>query len=789
MLSQWLSSRVPFVSRIGPIPQRVELPLGEIWVSRNHDGVAEIWAERPELFMAGLGYMHGVDRRLQILVTRLVYKGQLSEKLRADPESIAIDKFMRSIDFWGAASRQAQEASQRLRYQFSYYIVGLTQAMRQFGVPLELRALGIHQIESWSLEDSLTIMLLMSYIGLAQSQQDAQKLIYESLARGIPPERLRNLFSPYLDELQDEHIELYKKVRFGPSAIPASLLADHLVPTLRGSNNWALSPRRCSDHGPLIAGDPHLEINRLPALWYECIGHLPQEDLSGITVPGVPAIIMGRNRNLAFNFTYGYLDMIDHFVEECQNGKFRRDNEWFDFHRRDVQIKPKGKPPVEFTVYESDIGPLELPEDELRPKDGFYLSRRFGPAEGGLCDTLERIIDLGLCDHVKQAQEISSEIITSCNWIFADRQGNIGYQQSGYAPRRVGSGLIAYPAWEYKYHWQGRRSGSELHRITNPPSGLIVTANEAINPDPTSQSPDPGAVSPAQDSATDASPIVVCNLSGAKYRKERILELLSNRDDLSVDDCKELLLDLRSLQAERIMKHLRPYLPSDRRAELLMQWNCQYRTDSKAPTLFEAIYEQWLLRCFGDRLFGREAWEAITKRSYLFTVYFQYFDDILLGDSAKRWWSDHEHDRIIQQSIAATWSRYPRLIQIPVWGKVNRMDMRHILLGSKAPSILRLNRGPISLPGGRATIRQSQIYQAGGRPIVTGVSHRMVCDLNSSRLHTTLPGGPSDRSLSPWYDNDLTRWSKGFFKTLQLDNPRPEPKPSNRPKYFPRKDD
>ena len=108
------------------------------------------------------------------------------------------------------------------------------------------------------------------------------------------------------------------------------------------------------------------------------------------------------------------------------------------------------------------------------------------------------------------------------------------------------------------------------------------------------------------------------------------------------------------------------------------------------------------------------------------------------------------------------------------WGKRNTIPLTHILFGGKLPRFLGFDRGPIELPGGRATVHQGQVFRSGGRQTSFAPSLRILVDMGSDVLHSNLPGGPSDRRFSKWYASDLGPWLRGEYKCLAPGDESPD---------------
>ena len=164
----------------------------------------------------------------------------------------------------------------------------------------------LHIPQAWKPEHSLLIVRLMSYVGLAQTQEDVERLILQSLNQAIDNTKLKSLFGDHLDGLNPERIERLRQLKYIRKGIPFEIKALNSLPKLLASNNWVLSPAKTKGRKALLCCDPHLEVNRLPGVWFEFRANTNKNEFAGISMPGVPGLIMGRTRHLAYSFTYGF---------------------------------------------------------------------------------------------------------------------------------------------------------------------------------------------------------------------------------------------------------------------------------------------------------------------------------------------------------------------------------------------------------------------------------------------------------------------------------------------------
>ena len=712
--------------------------------ARSPDGVARLWAADRNALACSLGAVHAHDRQVQMIMARIVGQGRISECLADNDTTFEIDVFMRSMGFRRQAERQVEELSPETRAFAEAYAAGVNHVMNAEGRPLELRLVG-HRPEPWSVADTLLTVQLMSFLGLAQSQQDMEKLLIQAIHGGAPVDGLQRLFDPLLAGLDRETVEHIRGLRHLQGLLPSKIRFLPGAPKVAASNNWAVAGARTASGHAMQCNDPHLECNRLPAIWYEAEMRTPGDFQVGATMPGVPGLVMGRTRSLSLGFTYGFMDMVDFFVEECIDGECRRGQGFVSLECRQETILRRKNDDTQITIRENDLGVLEA--DPLNPRldDGLYLTRAWSGHRAGAADSLDVIRRVPEAHTVMEAQQLLRRVAISCNWVLADRDGNIGYQQSGLLPDRRHSGVFPVPAWKEDLVWRDTVAPDRLLAIVNPPEGVIATANNDLN--------------------NPEGPTAV-NLPMGSYRVDRITELLAASDRHDVATMAAIQNDLVSPQAQRLMEIWRPLLPDTLAGRLLAGWDCSYDPGSRGATLFEAVYHEAVARVCGARLFGRDAWQTIVDETAVFADYYHFFDAVLFGDDPY-WWGEDGRESVLRAIFAERLTEVD-IYDVMPWGRRRRIEMNNIFFDGRLPGFLGFDHGPIELPGCRATIVQGGLFTAHGRTTTFAPSWRFITDLGTDTVHTALAGGPSGRRFSRWYKTDIARWLRGEYKKLDV---------------------
>jgi penicillin amidase len=632
---------------------------------------------------------------------------------------------------WHDLDLALEELAPDTRAIVERYTEGVNAALARKS-PWEFRLVG-HRPGPWRPEDSILLARMTGYLTLAQSQGEIERFIVELVQAGVERERLEDLFPGRLEGLD---VELLREVRLGERMVPDKVRWEVAGLRMMASNNWVVAGSRTKSGAPILCNDPHLEINRLPNVFAEQVLRTKDRWFIGSSMPGMPAMLIGRTQDLAWGVTYAFMDATDSWVEDCRDGKYRRGDEWVDFAVREETIERKKHPAEKVRFFENDHGVLDGDPHEA----GLYLSTRWtGDRTDGV--SLEAFADLFRAESVDAGMQSLGRMQAAFNWVFADRGGGIGYQMSGLMPRRREgvSGIVPLSGWDPENDWQGWVDPAELPRERDPERGYIVTANQDLN-----------HLSPHD-------PINVCM---ADYRARRIADLIEASESLTVQDMERIQYDLYSLQAERFLELLEPLLPDTHNANLLREWDRRYDLGSRGATLFERFYDELLREVFG-RALGREVFEHVRQETGLFVDFYDAFDRMIMrGESA--WFDGRSRDELLSAALERALEG-----NVEPWAAQRRVVLTNLFFGGKLPDLFGFDRGPIRLPGGRATVCQGQIYRSAGRLTSFAPAVRIIAPMAETSLYTNIAGGPSDRRFSPWYSNDLRRWLTGEYKKLE----------------------
>jgi len=602
----------------------------------------------------------------------------------------------------------------------------------------------------------------MMFLGLAETQQYAEKFIIESMKSEQAWKFVKALLDPYLNDFDTKNLDIIKQVKTERSVLPKELANIATLPTFRASNNWAISGALSATGHALYASDPHLNIGQLPPIWYEAVLDTEKDNIAGITFPGFPGVVMGRNSHVAWGFTYGFMDLIDYFVEECKGQTCKYGNEFVPIKKTVEKIYRKSGEPVEVTVYHTKHGLLELNNTHTDGiQHGFYLARAYShddPLTG--MASLEGHIKLQYAQTIEEAAKYARMYEVSTNHILADKNGRIGYQQSGVLFSRAHNGMYPLFGWDPANDAKGFVHLDKFTTILDPASGILASAN---------------------DGAWNSNNITSVTLHMGEYRAERIKELLtqkSQKGKITIQDFKDIQADVTSLQAKQYMKILGPLLSKNQVNlvdidQLLKTWDHSYDINSKGATVFDAFYDA-LITDLLQRIYGEEGATAVKVKfggpyfHYLDKMIFSYdkaLDSLLWkGESRETWFFR------IWQKVSKKWKSVE---SVPPWGEAHAYTASNMFFAGKlgaAAKFLGLDFGPLPMKGNRATVCQGQVWRDDERELSFAPSWRFVSDMSTLKAETSLPGGPSSRFLSNLYTNDLfERYVNHEYKTLSLE--------------------
>ena len=481
----------------------------------------------------GLGYCHAMDRGMQMMMMKILGTGTASEYLNGDDEMLEIDKFFRRMNWHNNINDEVDKLNANEIDLLQTYCDGANAAFKTYK-PWELKVLLGFKDFNWQKEDVIILARMAGFLTLGQSQGEIERLFVQMVQKGVSKKLLNELFPDILGNYDES---LLREIKLGEKIVPDAVKWNVASSSFMASNNWVVSGKKTSSGFPLLANDPHLEINRLPAVWYEIAVQVEKKYAYSATMPGIPILLISRTNELAWGATYSFMDATDSWIEKCKDGKYFKDNEWHNFTERKELIKRKKGHTVEITYYENEHGMLDGNPHE----EGYYLCTKWSGDRSG-AESVKAGFNMWHASDVEVGMNTIGKLEPSFSWVLADNMGNIGLQMSGLLPKRKKgiSGFAPVPGWLSENDWQGFHNHTDLPRDYNPDEGYIITTNNNLN---------------------HLGKVSSINMPMGEYRADRIKQLLEATDKSNIESTKKIHFDTYSLEAELFMKIIRPLLP------------------------------------------------------------------------------------------------------------------------------------------------------------------------------------------------------------------------------------
>ena len=711
------------------------IPVHEVLIAREQSGTPRIRARSVPDGYYGLGFMHATDRLFQMFGTRALGQGRLAEAFGDAAGLITRDRRARAGRFHRVSDDDLAGLGDHGMAVVSAYCAGVNDVIERGHRPFELRLTG-NRVEPFTPTDILIGLRAIAYFGLGDSQGAMELAIARALAADPGTfAAWSQLFAPLGGGYRAED---YRGLVVSDGAPPP---VEPIQPTrpAGGSNAWAVTGRLTASGRPILCNDPHQDISRLPAVWYEAVLETPELWLMGATVPGGPAFASGWNRNLAWGVTFATADEEDLFVEECRDGRFLLDGRWHPFAVRQEEIGTRSGEAVPTAFYENDNGCLAGNPHAA----GRYLTRRWAGTAAVAGSSMAGIVALNAARGLDEGlAAIGSIRLPGLNWVLCDRSGRIGQRMNGAVPERRGgvSGLLPIPAWRTEVGWNGLRDADRLPSERDPASGLVVAANQKMG----------GAASPQ-------------TMTASSDRADRIRALLQaghrrSGGPLTERDMVQIQTDVYSLRADRMLRFLADHLGSHPLGRRLLAWDRRMEEHSREATAFSRLCHGLLIATTRGVLFP-DATLAAAEASPFFGINFQTIEAAWIA--ARPPFHAVDWDAVVPRVLDAIGTEHPP------WG-ADPIVMNHVLLGATPAGPL-LRAGPYQARGDGSTVQQGSRF--GRRDSAVGPSYRLIVDFAEERALTALPGGASGRPLSPYYRRGIDDWAAGRYRSLRPGGP------------------
>jgi penicillin amidase len=756
----------------------------QVDVYRDASGIPNIYAsDEHDLFMAQ-GYVTAQDRFWQMDFWRHVGAGRLAEMFGAS--QVDTDKFIRTMGWERVAQQELEQMDPDTLTILQAYADGVnayladhtgTALSVEYGI-LKLLSPS-YQPAPWAPINTLTWAKAMAWDLGGNMDGEIERA---QLLKTLSPAQLNQLYPAY----PPNHPVIVKD--YGPAGaqIPSASMSAILQsePALRslsgkvsrlntllggglpgiGSNNWVVGGQRTQSGQPILANDPHLGI-QMPSIWYQiglhCLTLSPscRYEVGGFSFAGAPGVIIGHNDHIAWGLTNVGPDVQDLFIEKINPDnpdQYEFNGQWQDMKIVHETVRVAGGKDVDLTVRYTRHGPIVSTTyaklENFTDNAGIDLPEPYALSLQWTALQPSRVFAAVLeYDRASNWDDFRNALrdfaVPSQNFVYADTQGNIGYQMPGKVPiRAAGDGWLPSPGWTTDYDWTGMIPFDQLPSAFNPSDDYIATANNAVvgsqYPDFISRDWDYG------------------------YRAARIVQMIEAKPKLSLQDIQAIQGDDLDPGAAIAVPYLSKLHFDDpvisRALDNLKNWDQQDTLGSSQAAVFNLFWRQLILSTFSDELPDG----PLPDGSRAFAVF-----TTLLSAPNSPWWDDHTTDpvetrddilrsafsqaidqgRTIMGSDPSRWT----------WGELHTATFRNQSLGESGvgPIESLLNRGPYAVNGGTSIVNATAWKVDKGFDVSSLPSMRIINDLsnwdNALWIHTT---GESGHAFSPHYIDQTDAW-------------------------------
>jgi penicillin G amidase len=732
----------------------------EVHIYRDEWGIPHIYANSIYDLMFAQGFIHAQDRLWQMEFNRRLVAGRLAEVLGRD--ALPLDRWMRILSLRRVVQDEVPLLDEETIGMFTAYKTGVNAFIIRMRLPVEFALLQFDP-EPWCIEDSLSWIKMMSWNLSANWETELLRarlisLVGEEIAADLEPEDCSEwpcILPADYSKIGKSALDKADKAR--PYTGPA---VDEGI----GSNSWVISGKLTESGMPILANDMHLQMS-IPAIWYE--NHLVSDDfeVTGVSFPGLPGVISGHNRYIAWGFTNGFPDVQDLFMERL---KRTEDGKVYCQYKNDWE---------EAAVIRESI---EVKNDDAHAEE--VIITRHGPIINSLAPDLAGEQPLALKWTSHEPDSMANAIIRMNkaktyaeflegikewtapvqNVLYADIYGNIAYYFPGKVPIRAkGNGRVPVPGWTGEYEWTGYIPFEELPQLFNPPEGYIVTANNRV--------------------VESDYPYYISRDFIMGDRAKRIKDLIDSQKKIDIAFIRKMHFDLVSPTAQVISRCIGELKVEDEKLTKLIKmmrvWDGCLLSESPEAAVYEVFIRkiiQLLLRSklgeFTESYMGKGPTPILAETSLMGTRSLEWLQKILLQPES-HWFENQSRDivmkKALEQSIEFLENVCGPEIKDWAWGKIHTLCFSHLL--GRADILKGLfNRGPYPLGGDFTTVwATGAAHHDISCERVVGPPFRFICDLSKIKYSFGLlspgqSGAPDDKH----YADQIAAWFEGRYHPM-----------------------
>ncbi len=752
----------------------------DVTVIRDSLAIPHIYAENEHDLYVAVGYAMAQDRLWQMDLLRRVTQGRLAEIFGKD--LVDADMLFRSLRFTEKSKRILAKADPVMRNCVEAFADGVNQFIVSASkkLPPEFGILG-YKPEPWLPEQSLN---LIGYMAWDLSTGWPCEVLLDKMNQKLGPE-LAKYMVPDMDSVHKTMI--YKDFKLDASTTQAlsgflksaSVVDEMGLDVFRGSNNWAVAGKKSFTGKPLLANDMHLGLN-IPGIWYQMHQVIPGKlNVTGVVLPGQPMVIAGHNDSIAWGFTNVMTDDADFYQETINPNnpdQYRFNGSWKDLVKVRERILIKGGDSViKFNRY-THRGPII---SELKKVNDKVLSMRWLGNEDS--NEVQAVYQLNRASNWTEFRNaLRTFVSVNQNAVYADVKGNIGLQSTIGIPIREGDRKLVYPGDTDRYDWKGLVPFDQLPNTYNPECGYVASANCKTAP-------------------ADY-PYYISSWYILPYRQNRIVEMLNEKEKLSIDDFKRMQGDQKSKMAEKFTRYFLSHMVAKTGLsqsekvvyELMRTWDFNMSKDRPEGLVFEKWYYRTGLNLVKDQMDSLLVTEFTGEK-----IFFQNFMENMLVSPSAAWADDVTTTNVtesfgdiiglsFQEAVKEITVKYGAKPGQWKWGDEHQFTLSHPMSSVKIlDKAFKLNRGPYAVGGSFHTVSPYSNSLNQNDKVNNGSSERHIFDTSDwDKSLTVIPTGTSGIPASKNYCDQTTMYMTNQYHTDYITRSKVESKKLYQMKFY-----
>ncbi|MCB9044264.1 MAG: penicillin acylase family protein [Chitinophagales bacterium] len=734
--------------------------------------VPHIFAQNISDVLFAQGYVTAKDRLWQMDFTTRATAGRISEII--GEKALQFDLGKRRAGLLASAETIAESWRKDIK-QFPLlkaYCEGINAYIHQLSpadYPIEYKLMGFSPEEWTPLKTALyyvamveTLATNSNDIAATHARQVFGGQVYDFLYPPynpqdipiIPDQEIWQEFTNLKDTLPLLQSVPIDSVKVTPS--PPTQVGVFPDETAIGSNNWAVTATKTAQGYAILCNDPHLQLS-LPSIWYEIQLHIPQANVYGVSLPGVPGVVIGFNDNIAWGLTNTEWDVADYYQitwKDDWKNEYLLDGMYREVNKRAEKIVVKNGETVYDTIRYTVWGPV-MKESNERDAKVTNIAEHWLAFDVPQTNELTAFLQVNMAKNFAEfSKALENHAIPAQNFAYADVSGNVGMVVQGKVPiSSLSHSRFVQRGDSSKNQWKEYIAPRRMPKVYNPDSNYVVSAN--------------------QRTTSERYPYA---LSGnyASYRGNYLNRQLNANDSIDIDFMQHLQNSTYSIKAEAALPLLLQNLQQNHLGneaqiyvELLQAWKYDFDANKAAPVLFDQWYQLFYEKTWDEMYRLQDSIAIEMPKSWRTTA--------LLAENPENFFFDNTATP--QRETAAD------IVTEAFLEMVSRIEKWKSENNNQFPTLATFRNKTIPHLAQLAPFSSKMLETGGDASCVnaytgtTGPSWRMVVSLEKPvKAWGVFPGGASGNPGSAFYDNGVAAWDKGnYFELLFLDNPQPNP--------------